>query len=215
MIDFVRIGIKIAVVVVALGIGVLFGWLIFRIREERCQINKYRCQTVTYQIADDGNILVTTDHGMVFLYDGTYILSYTEEAPGTCQRAVSDAPESLDDRVPIPDTKPFDLKRCTTYDATGNCTAWTTEKDYQPTVIQGSQIGRPTEFQPVFAIDAKTMKLIPGQTLCAKQSKYVLKDFENVEKKTSTHRVGEYGKVLNVYEIFDFLKKAGIFVPPS
>lgn len=88
---------------------------------------------------------------------------------------------------------------------------------FQPVGFSGSTQAQGDILKPVYAIDAATMT-VTGRgdgVVCAPQANIMMARFNGVQPETVKINVPADAKGLDVYQIFDVLKKRGTFIPPS
>lgn len=87
---------------------------------------------------------------------------------------------------------------------------------FQQSGFAGQITARGNLYEPVFTVDAKSMQIVPynGGVVCGMARSYVQQQFVDVKPTSLSVNVPISTSNLNVYQLFDVLKRKGIFVPP-
>ena len=87
---------------------------------------------------------------------------------------------------------------------------------FQQSGFAGTTTARGDLYEPVFTVDAKTMQIVPynGGVVCGMARSYVQQQFADVKPTSLSVNVPISTSNLNVYQLFDVLKRKGVFVPP-
>jgi hypothetical protein len=219
--------VRILVICLVISLSLLLGLvLLIPILRNFCILQSASCTTITYQIRDN-ELLVDTASGLRFWFNGKNVVDYNDTVPGTsCTDAVGgvtkDDPTMIgtgtDSRLNLVTTTDSRVlkagKGCTKYDATNKCVQTNTTAVVTGKQFPGFKIAPASDYTPRFTLDAKTMKLVDGQVTCQLDFP-LLKTFFTGPVFSFKLRRNKNNSALNVFEIFDFLKRRGVFKPPS
>ena len=233
------VAIRVYVSLFAVGVGVAVTLLlIVPILKMNCVLFTRRCSSIEYQICPNNMLLIRDGRsGFSYWYDGKdYIFSYGDNLTGVCPTATSvgvtsETPQPIGDPIPANEA-------CRTYSNTGKCieyysdpTCKVTDVDtgecitynpapakdavYTPTAIPGEKLGTGAKdlFIPVFALDARTMKL-EASPICSRPLSQL--PTELLESPIHSFKfTNGNDKNLNIYQVFSLLEKHGIYKRPN
>jgi len=219
--------IRILVLCLVIALSLLLGLLVLvPILRNFCLLQSASCTSITYQTRGN-ELLVETPTGQFFWFNGTHVIDYTDTVPGTsCADAVGGVTrqdpttigtgtESRLNQVTTTESKNLPPGQgCARYDVHNVCVEKNTTTVITAKQFPGVQIAPASDYTPRFTLDAKTMQLVDGQVTC-QINLAILKTFFTGPTFAFRLRRNKNNSVLNVYEIFEFLERRGVFKPSS
>lgn len=211
--------------VVCLALLLVLWWLP-ALLHNYCWIDGKSCLLITYRMRG-GELLVQTQTGYTFWYNGLFIYDYNDRVPFvSCQPGVV----NIGGGVPGQEQTTTDSieKRGsggstgTTTDTSVACLRWQdgTCKEPSPIPIKtamqfpGKEELHQEDFVPCFTLDASTMTLVPEQARCAIRLSLLAERFK--DSPVRSFRVRVHGdRTMNIYEIFAMLERRNIFKRPA
>lgn len=87
---------------------------------------------------------------------------------------------------------------------------------FQETGFSGKTTAHGDLYEPVFTVDAKSMQVVPynGGVVCGMARSYVQQQFADIKPTPLSVNVPISTSNLNIYQLFDVLKRKGLFVVP-
>lgn len=180
------------------------------------------CQEVLYRIGPSGSVLVSDPlTGFMYWYDGQYIYSYVTNLPGSCPDKLVDSTGKLMSEATV--NNPCLTWRFNESTQKNECVLppnWSPDSSslatsYTPQSFQGSQVASGNVFQPVFALDATTMQLIPEKTICALNLPFVQSRFKNSKEYRLSYRLSSGSQALDIYQLFALLREHKVLTTPT
>jgi len=204
------------VMLLAVAAGALLGvFAVVPALKNKCIWFTGNCQSLTYQIAPNGTLLVINPATQfMYWYDGQFIYSYGNAVQGVCTNKASTGTHKA---VPVQGVSPV-TNACLKYGLTTageSVCVLPSNQTIVPTVFDGKTVGQGQAFEPVFVVNAYSMQVIPQKTSCALSRSVVQSFFKNVPTQTLTYNIPPTGSGLDIYQLFGLLQERGVFQPPA
>jgi hypothetical protein len=171
--------------------------------------NPGQCARLSDQVAQpDGTVRYSCDNGKTTT-DTIQCCEAVLPCPGSKPQYCQQPP------IYNPATKTYSCPNSSTVSTTPECCACT--DTFVDLLNEGTEYASGQVFQPVFAVDAKTMKLvnINNGIVCGMKRPLVEAQFQGLPVVKVNVNIPLDTTTLNIYQLFDVLKRQGVFKPPA